>query len=62
MRSWEHFLASAGNPKISTNGEAMEEALTPEERERFVSHLRPLVEGGQRKGRAASAYLCATKR
>ena len=60
-RGWERFLASAGNPKIPTNREAIREALTPEEQERFYSHLRPLVESARRRGRAASAYLWATK-
>ena len=60
-RGWERFLASAGNPKIPTNGEAIREALTPEEQERFYSHLRPLVESARRRGRVASTYLWATK-
>ena len=60
-RGWERFLASAGNPKIPTNSETIQEALTLEEQDRFFSHLRPLVESDRRRGRAASTYLWATK-
>ena len=59
--TWEKFLQSAGNPKIPTPGEAMKEALTPEEAERFTAHLRPLVESARRKVRGAVAYLRAVK-
>jgi arsenite methyltransferase len=58
---WETFRDSSGNPKIPTFGEAMEQALTPEERERVVAHLRPLVEEGRGVRRIAHAYLRATK-
>lgn len=59
-RSWDGFLRSSGNPNIPTVGEAMEEALTPAERERLTAHLRPLVENGRGQWRMASAYLTAT--
>ena len=39
------------------SSEAMEEALTPEEIERFTAHLRPLVENRQRRGTSAVVYL-----
>lgn len=58
---WDAFLRFAGNPKIPTIGEAMNEALTPEEIEHFTAHLRPLVENARRKGAAAVAYLWAIK-
>ncbi len=58
---WEAFLNSSGNPKIPTIGEAMDKALTPEERERFAEHLRPLVEEGRGVWRMAYAYLRAEK-
>jgi len=58
---WEAFLNSSGNPKIPTIGEAMDQALTPEERERFAEHLRPLVEEGKGVWRMAHAYLRAKK-
>jgi arsenite methyltransferase len=60
-RPWDAFLNSSGNPKIPTIGEAMDQALTPEERERFTEHLRPLVEEGKGVGRLAQAYLRAVK-
>ena len=60
-RSWEGFLSSAGNPRIPTVAEAMQQALTPEEQERFIGHLRPLVEEGDGVQRMATAYLYAAK-
>jgi arsenite methyltransferase len=60
-RPWRIFANSAGNPKIPTIAEAIDRALTPEERERFVEHLRPLVEEGKGVWRMAQAYLRAVK-
>jgi hypothetical protein len=60
-RPWQAFLDSSGNPKIPTIAEAMDRALTAEERERFGEQLRPLVEQGAGIWRMASAYLTATK-
>jgi arsenite methyltransferase len=60
-KSWEAFLKSSGNPRIPTIEEAMDLALTREERERFTEHLRPLVEEGKGVWRMAHAYLKATK-
>jgi len=60
-RLWEPFANSSGNPKIPTIAEAMERALTPDERRRFAEHLRPLVEEGKGVSCAACAYLTATK-
>lgn len=57
--SWETMLHSAFNPLAPTLSEAMGEALTPHEAERFASHLRPLVEAGQGEVRRASTYLWA---
>jgi arsenite methyltransferase len=59
--SWAGFLNTAGNPKIPTIAEAMQEALTPAESERFTAHLRPLVESGQGVHRMAVAYLWGVK-
>jgi SAM-dependent methyltransferase len=58
---WNVFLNSSGNPRIPTFAEAMDQALTPEERERVIAHLRPLVEEGQGVWRMAHAFLAATK-
>lgn len=60
-RPWDAFLKSSGNPKIPTIEEAIDRALTPEERERFSEHLRPLVEEGKGVWRMAQAYLTAVK-
>lgn len=60
-RPWDAFLNSSGNPRIPTIGEAIDEALTPEERERFTEHLRPLVEEGRGVWRMAQAYVRAVK-
>jgi arsenite methyltransferase len=60
-RSWEGFLNSSGNPNIPTLGEAIEQALTAGERERFTRYLRPLVEQGHGKWQMALAHIAATK-
>lgn len=60
-RSWESVLHSSGNPNIPTLAEAMAQAFTPEERERYEAYVRPLVEGGQRITHGASSYLWAVK-
>ena len=60
-KRWDVFLRSAGNPKIPTLEEAMNQILTYNEAKRFVVHLRPLVETGQGTKRSAVAYLWAAK-
>jgi arsenite methyltransferase len=60
-RPWEAFLHSSGNPKIPTIAEAMDQALTQGERQRFSDHLRALVEEGKGVWRMAHAYLRAEK-
>jgi arsenite methyltransferase len=59
---WDVLLRSAPNPLAPTPEEVMQEALTPEEIEPYVAHLRPLVEAGQGTWREAVAYLWAIKR
>lgn len=59
--NWEVFLNSAGNPKIPTMGAAITEALSQEEREKFMAHLRPLVEEKRGINKLAAAYLWAGK-
>jgi ubiquinone/menaquinone biosynthesis C-methylase UbiE len=61
VMEWSVFLSIAGNPKIPTIAEVMEQELTPEEGDRFTAHLRPLVESGQGTRRMAVAYLWAVK-
>jgi SAM-dependent methyltransferase len=58
---WDAFLNHSGNPRIPTIAEAMDQALTPEERERFAAHLRDVVEEGKGVWRMAHAYLRAVK-
>jgi arsenite methyltransferase len=60
-RPWEPFLNSSGNPRIPTISEAMNRALSPEERERFSAYLRPLVEEGKGVSRTSVALLRAVK-
>jgi arsenite methyltransferase len=60
-RSWESFLHSAPNPKIPTFAEAMDAALTAEERDVLVAELRPAVEEGRGVWRMGSAFLRAVK-
>jgi arsenite methyltransferase len=60
-RSWTPLLHSSWNPKVPTVAEAMDEALTVEEREQLVATLRPAVEEGRGVWRMGSAYLVARK-
>jgi arsenite methyltransferase len=59
--SWEAFVDRAGNPRIPTIGEAMEQALEPSERDQLIAHLKPLVEEGRGSWRMAMAFLRAVK-
>jgi ubiquinone/menaquinone biosynthesis C-methylase UbiE len=58
---WDTFLRIAPNPLAPTFGEMVDRALTPEEAERFISHLKPLYEEGRGTSRKAVAYLRAEK-
>jgi ubiquinone/menaquinone biosynthesis C-methylase UbiE len=58
---WAQFANSSGNPRIPTISEAMEQALTPEERDRFTEHLRPLVEEGKGVQRMATVFLTGVR-
>jgi hypothetical protein len=58
---WDAFLASSPNPLAPTYGESIDRALTAAERRRLETHLRPLVESGQRTKRLAEAHLWAQK-
>lgn len=60
-RRWDTFVSSAGNPQIPTVAEAMDQALTQDEREQLIRHLRPLVEEGRGTWRMASVFLHAVK-
>ncbi len=60
-RSWASFVNTPGNPRIPTLAEAMDDVLTPGEREHVAEHVRPLVEDGRGVSRLATAYLWAIK-
>jgi arsenite methyltransferase len=59
--SWEVVLRSSPNPLAPTLGEALEQALTADERATFEHRLRPLVEANRGRRRMAGAYLSAMK-
>lgn len=61
QRRWESFLKSSPNPLVPTIEEAMQQALSADEIERFTEYLRPLVEKNQRVERSSVAYLWAVK-
>lgn len=60
-RSWETLLETAWNPKVPTVTEVLNSALSPAERESFISFMRPLYEEQTIMTRSAVAYLWATK-
>jgi SAM-dependent methyltransferase len=61
-RRWDVFLDSAWNPNVPTLREAMEQVLTPDERERLTDSLRPVVERGTGEWRMAFAQLSGVRR
>lgn len=61
LRTWEEFLHAAPNPRAPTLAEAVATALSPDEADRFLAHLRDQVESGGGVRRLAHAYLSATK-
>ena len=52
---WSALINQAPNPKLPTWAEAMDQLLTPSEKEAFVAHIRPQVE--QRLGIDKSAHV-----
>jgi ubiquinone/menaquinone biosynthesis C-methylase UbiE len=61
LTDWQILLHTPWNPKIPSLAEAIEQSLTPEEADKFINQLRPLVETGQGVSRSAVAYLWAVK-
>ena len=61
-RTWDTLLDTAWNPNVPTLREAMDDVLTPEERERLTEQLRPRVEAGEGEWRLAFALLSGTRR
>ena len=60
-RTWETYLKTAGNPKIPTLEEAIQQVLTADEAETFIAHLRPRVETQQQVRKLARAFLWVVK-
>ncbi len=58
---WDATENRSGNPFVPTPREAIEQALSPQEAERFRAYLRPLAAAGAGKYRFAVAYLTAVK-
>jgi len=58
---WDAFADMPPNPRVPSLRVAMEQVLTPDERERYEAHMRPLVEAGRGSRRMAAAYLLAVK-
>jgi arsenite methyltransferase len=58
---WERLLNTSPNPNAHTVREALEGALTEEERATFEYHIRPLADAGRATKRSAFAYLYAVK-
>lgn len=61
VMDWQVILHTPWNPKIPSLAEAIEQVFTPEEADKFINHLRPLVESGKGVSRSAVAYLWAVK-
>jgi SAM-dependent methyltransferase len=58
---WERLLDLAPNPNASTTRDLLDAALTPEERERYIAHMKPLIDSGNGTIHSAFAYLYARK-
>jgi hypothetical protein len=61
VANYDVRIRQAGNPLAPTIDEALDRALTPEERRRFEAWLRPHAEAGDGVWRMAHGYLVATK-
>jgi ubiquinone/menaquinone biosynthesis C-methylase UbiE len=59
--SWDTFLRIAPNPLAPSLAETIDQALTPDEAERFIGYMRPLFESKEGTARSAVAYLRARK-
>jgi arsenite methyltransferase len=58
---WETFVRTAPNPRSPTIGEAIKQALLPEQARRFSAHLRQEVEANRSLQRMAEAHLWGVK-
>lgn len=59
--AWDAFANAAPNPLAPTLSEAIAETLSPADAERFVAHLRPLVERSEGTFAVAFAYVWGVK-
>ncbi|MFI5201458.1 MAG: class I SAM-dependent methyltransferase [Candidatus Kapaibacterium sp.] len=59
--NWEVFYNSSPNPLVPTLREQAEAALTLEEQERLIAHLKPLVETNTGRTAQCLAYITAVK-
>jgi arsenite methyltransferase len=59
--SWTSFFYAPPNPLVPSLAEGVAEVMSPQEAERFVAHVRPLVESGDGVDRTAVAYLRARR-
>jgi SAM-dependent methyltransferase len=60
-RDWDVFLGSSPNPLSPTFSEAIDAALSPDERARLKAVIRPQVEQGRGRTRMARAFMNARK-
>ncbi len=58
---WEVFYNSSPNPLVPTLREEAEAALTPDEQERLIAHLKPLVNANIGRTAQCLAYITAVK-
>ena len=58
---WELFYNSSPNPLVLTLREEVDAALSAEEQERFIAHLKPLVETNTGRTAQCLAYISAVK-
>lgn len=62
VSGWSTLLATRPNPSAPTYGEAIEDALTTDEANKFEAHLRPMVDNGlDTRTRMAVAYVTAER-
>ncbi len=59
--NWEVFYNSSPNPLVPTLRKQVEVALLPDEQERFISHLKPLVETNTGRTAQCRAFITAIK-
>lgn len=57
----ETFMNQSPNPHFPTPAEQMDKIFTPEERQRFLDHMRRLVEQEGGVARWGGVYICAQK-